>query len=722
MDKNRIKYLLGKSKQTIADEGLKSFVKKGNNFIKLRMKKQKFSSLKDVLFINGCTLPHPERYRVHHQMEQLEASGYSTNIVYYENLTIDMLKYYRAFVFFRCPITPAVDEFIDKAHYFNKKVFFDIDDLVINKKYTDTIPFVQKMNNADKSVYDDGVIRMEKTLKKCDYIITTTEALARELTTYGKEIFVNRNVASEIMVELSLKALKDKNKNGDKIIIGYLSGSITHNPDFELIKNPLIKIMNEYSNVYLEVMGYLDIPSEFESFKDRIIKKDFTDWQNLPKIISGLDINLAPLEKSVFNEAKSENKWTEASLCKTITIASNFGAFKDCIVDKKTGLLCDTEDDWYSSIKYVIENREVSSRIALAAHNYVLDNYVTTYTGLPLFNFIESRLVKNFAFVLPTTNISGGVNVVIKHCNILRENGYDVTIINCDKSNINIKNKDGEVNVVSNIVSDVSARFDTMVATLWATLPYVKEYPQVYNKLYLVQNFETNFASFGNRMKIEANATYNAMADIKYITISKWCEDWLKTKYHKSSLYAPNGIDLKNFKYKKRDFNGKIKILVEGNSDDYYKNVDESFKVVERLDKNKFEIQYLSYQGEPKKWYYVDKFFHKVPHDKVCEIYQGADILIKSSILESFSYPPLEMMATGGVCVVVPNDGNIEYLKDNYNCLFYEQGNIDDAVEKINSIVNDRDLRERIVSNSKKTVDERNWDIVEKDILKLYVK
>jgi len=721
MNKDRVKYLASKTKKTLKEEGVKSLVKKTNNFIKLRVKKQKFSSVKDVLFINGCTLPHPERYRVDHQMEQLESYGYSTNKVFYENLNIDMLKYYRCFIFYRCPITPVVEKFIDEAHYFNKKVFFDIDDLVINKKYTDTIPFVKKMNKEDKSIYDDGVTRMEETLKKCDYLITSTEALARELSSYGKEVYVNKNVASERMVELSLDALKEAKKDSDRVVIGYLSGSITHNPDFELIKKPLAKIMNEYNNVYLEVMGYLDVPEELKKYNDRIITRDFTDWQSLPKIISELDINLAPLEKSIFNEAKSENKWTEASLCNVITVASNFGAFKENIKHKETGLLCDTEDDWYNNLKYVIENREKCKKIAKAANKYVMKNYVTTYTGLGLFKYIESKLAKNIAFVLPTTNISGGVNVVIKHCNILRDNGYDVTIINNDKPNKNIINKDGEINVVSSVVSDVLARFDTMVATLWATLDYLKKYRQVRNKLYLVQNFETNFGKYGDAMKRVANSTYNAMDDIKYITISKWCQDWLKEDYEKNAKYAPNGIDLDNFEYKERSFEGKIKILIEGNSDDYYKNVDESFKIVEKLDKEKFEIQFLSYQGEPKKWYYVDKFYHRVPHDEVHKIYEDADILIKSSILESFSYPPLEMMATGGVCVVVPNDGNVEYLTDKYNCLFYEQGNIDEAVDKINQLVDNKKLRNMLISNAKETVKKRDWKMIEQDILNLYL-
>ena len=58
---------------------------------------------KDILFINGCTLPHPHRYRVSHQREQLESNGIYTDEIFYENLTLDLEKYYRGFVFFRCP-------------------------------------------------------------------------------------------------------------------------------------------------------------------------------------------------------------------------------------------------------------------------------------------------------------------------------------------------------------------------------------------------------------------------------------------------------------------------------------------------------------------------------------------------------------------------------------------------------------------------------------------
>ena len=47
------------------------------------------------------------------------------------------------------------------------------------------------------------------------------------------------------MWKLSEEALKNKqNKNNtDYIIIGYFSGSISHNPDFEMIGKALAKIL-----------------------------------------------------------------------------------------------------------------------------------------------------------------------------------------------------------------------------------------------------------------------------------------------------------------------------------------------------------------------------------------------------------------------------------------------------------------------------------------------
>jgi glycosyltransferase involved in cell wall biosynthesis len=202
--------------------------------------------------------------------------------------------------------------------------------------------------------------------------------------------------------------------------------------------------------------------------------------------------------------------------------------------------------------------------------------------------------------------------------------------------------------------------------------------------------------------------------------MSEWCQEWLKKRFNKESKYASNGIDLELYPFRKRNFKGKIKILIEGDSRSEYKNTDEAFRVVDKLDSDKFEIHYLSYRKEPKDWYRVDKFYNRIPPEEVGKVYAECDILLKTSILESFSYPPLEMMATGGVSVVVPNGGNAEYLIDRKNCLLYEQGNIDGAVSCIEEILSNDKLRNELIENGIKTANSYKWSKKEADILNLY--
>lgn len=89
-------------------------------------------------------------------------------------------------------------------------MFFDIDDLVVDTKYTDTIKYLATMNEQERALYDDGVRRMGRTLQLCDAAIVTTERLAEELSQYVPEVFINRNTASESMLILSEDAAYER--------------------------------------------------------------------------------------------------------------------------------------------------------------------------------------------------------------------------------------------------------------------------------------------------------------------------------------------------------------------------------------------------------------------------------------------------------------------------------------------------------------------------------
>ena len=683
--------------------------------------KQRF--IKDVLFINGLSkkvAQHPYRYRVLHQIEQLNAGFIESDEYFYLSFDPLIVSNYRVIIFFRCPWTEKIGEAITLAKNLNKKVLFDIDDLVIDTKYTNMIPFPKTLSTEKLELYNDIVIRMGKTLKLCEGAITTTEILAKELKNYIPNIFMNHNVASEMMWKISQEALMKKN-NKENIIIGYFSGNIIHNNDIEMIKPALQKILREFKNVQLLLVGELKFPSFLKEFSSQIKYENLRDWKELPEIIANVDINIVPTQNNVYFEAKSENKWFEAALVKIPTIASNYGVFKNIIKQNETGLLCSNINDWYISLKTLIKNESLRKIIGDNAYNFCKEEYNTIYTGKKLAKYINSITNKHIGFFLPSLQISGGIYVVLKHACILQEEGWDVDLILPEEKIDLFEFEDHTFNVISLNNSIMVAQYDVIVATLYSTVYSIFNYYRAKKHLYLVQGYETDFNTYGSFFRAIAEKTYSVPFGIEYITISKWCENWLWKKYQKKAKYAPNGIDFNIFTSHRRKLKErKIRILIEGDSSSFYKNVDESFKIVEKLDRNKFEVWYLSNNGKPKDWYQLDKFFHKIPHEQVKQIYNKCDILLKSSWLESFSYPPLEMMSTGGYCVVVPNDGNREYLKDKKNCLFYQLGDINAAVKCITRLISDDNLQSLLYENGLETVKKRDWNNLKNQIIYLY--
>ena len=163
--------LVNKSVEVLKREGVSGLAKHASHYInKKRASKPKMDAFKDVLFINGCPrdlLPHPPRYRVTHQMEQLRVNGYTCDEVFFENIDLKQVRMYSCFVIFRAPYTEKLNEFIQLAKSWNKPVLYDVDDLVIDTKYTNQIEYVKNMDVSQKARYDLDVINNQKLLKLC---------------------------------------------------------------------------------------------------------------------------------------------------------------------------------------------------------------------------------------------------------------------------------------------------------------------------------------------------------------------------------------------------------------------------------------------------------------------------------------------------------------------------------------------------------------------------
>lgn len=328
-----------------------------------------------ILLIDGVEniIPQCTRYRVLNKAEQLRKHGFAVKVVNLSEFQLSMAQNASHIIIYRSPISPELLRLCHLAKDYEKPVFFDIDDLVFDTVYTDQLSYTQGLDPVEKGNYDAGVRNYGYMLENCDGAITSTNQLQEELKKYQSKVLLNRNLASDDLIAISSQHIKDYSQPSDIVKIGYFSGSISHNENFELIKPAIKQLLKKYSNVQLHIVGILDIPKDMKPFGNQIVTHDYVDWDKLPALISEVDINLAPLVDSIFNRAKSEIKWIEAALVKVPTVASKIGAFSDEVVDGETGLLA-TDDEWFDKLESLVLSLELRQKLAESAYRAVLEN------------------------------------------------------------------------------------------------------------------------------------------------------------------------------------------------------------------------------------------------------------------------------------------------------------------------------------------------------------
>lgn len=322
-----------------------------------------------------------------------------------------------------------------------------------------------------------------------------------------------------------------------------------------------------------------------------------------------------------------------------------------------------------------------------------------------------SHLPPKLAYVVPNVNICGGIAVILEHTNRLVRRGYDVIMISMQETSTKA---DWFPNNLVSIYSLSSApeNIDILVATEWGTT-YIVDKIKANKKFYFIQSDESKFYEGENEeLKEKALNTYNFK--FEFITMARWIQKWLKENFNRESIYVPNALNPATIfpspPLEPKNPN-KIRILLEGPIDFKFKGMADAFKVIEGLD---CEVWCISYFGRPKDHWKCDRFFEKVPMDQMKYIYSSCDILLKMSRVESFGYPPLEMMACGGCVVVGETSGYDEYAIDGYNAFIVKQGDIEGARSAIKKLINDSDLRARMAKNGLETA--KKWNNWEKSI------
>jgi glycosyltransferase involved in cell wall biosynthesis len=237
--------------------------------------------------------------------------------------------------------------------------------------------------------------RQRHTLERCDAVLASTDVLVDRVRTLGKPVWAHRNAANLELVYLSDQARRGRRLPGAKVVIGYASGTPTHNHDFATIAPALQEILTAHPQTELWIIGPLDTGDGWSGFDDRIRRFPAVPWRELPLMLADLDINLAPLAlDNPFSQSKSEIKYMEAALVGTPTIASPTEAFKYAIRHGENGYLAETVKDWALALESLLDER-VRNEVGTQAYIDVHRRYtplVRAQEGARLLNEISAAL------------------------------------------------------------------------------------------------------------------------------------------------------------------------------------------------------------------------------------------------------------------------------------------------------------------------------------------
>ena len=269
-----------------------------------------------------------------------------------------------------------VNKLVKVAHERGVKVGLDIDDLVFDMKYIDIVldTIGEKMNRSYWVAYFASVQAMAKQM---DFFITTNDFLAKKLKeSFKKPCKIIRNSLNKDQINASLIYKDRKKRDKKEFIIGYFSGSPTHAKDFLVAELDLIKFLEKHDDAVLIVVGYM----KFSKGAEKLIEEEKirflppVDFRKLQRLMSEVDVNIAPLVINDFTNCKSELKFFEAGAVETTTIASPSYTFKKVIKDGENGFLAQP-GEWYDKLEYLYKNPKENMKIAKNARGYALRHY-----------------------------------------------------------------------------------------------------------------------------------------------------------------------------------------------------------------------------------------------------------------------------------------------------------------------------------------------------------
>ena len=414
-----------------------------------------------VLLVVDDFLPQCLRYRVHQKIEQLEYAGFPVEFIPHREIqeAKNIIHFFHVVIFYRVPAFPDIIETIKYAKAIKKVVFYEIDDLIFDpEEYPDSFEsYAGQITVEEYGGLCKGTILFQEAMALSDYGIASTPALvqAMEKVIPTKTVFLHRNALDSHNYDFLKVGIP--NIKRDYISIFYGTGTKAHNSDFNELAAPAIaRILENYPQVRLTVVGYLTLPEDLVAYKDRIDQiKVIADIKAYWDFLRQADINIAVLHPTKVNNCKSELKWFEAALLGVPSVVSATQTYLEVVEHGVDGLIANSIEEWYENLECLVTDEQLRTSIAQAAYEKTVQNYSIPVMAKNIHQIIMTGIesdIKKGNLVPPSSkkkllivnvfyppqSIGGGTRIVRDNVDILMEkysDQYDIQVFTSDDDN-----------------------------------------------------------------------------------------------------------------------------------------------------------------------------------------------------------------------------------------------------------------------------------------------
>mgnify|MGYP001252257505 CR=1 FL=1 len=333
-----------------------------------------------VVIIAELSIPQCAKYRVWQKKEELEILGWNVEVINWHDPQAGLSAIQTAWqvIFYRVPGVQVIKDIIEEAARFGISPWWEVDDLIFDLELYSQNSNLLTLSKTEQEDLLHGAQLYRDCLQLCGRGIASTQVLADIMRQAGvRDVCVVENALDKETLAIADNLLHERNKKSSEgdIFIVYGSGTRTHDKDFVECAPGLLAAMQAEPRLRLRIIGELMLPEVFAALGARVEYLDGRDYAGYMAVLAEADIAIAPLESSIFNDAKSNIKFLEAAILNVPSVCSPCATFRDVVEEGRNGFLAEGVTGWRDALLALAHDPALRQRLGEQARQDVLARY-----------------------------------------------------------------------------------------------------------------------------------------------------------------------------------------------------------------------------------------------------------------------------------------------------------------------------------------------------------